>query len=126
MQPEKSQSAEPDGEFEARVERSLRRGNINFDFLNPVYLRENESAREADRRAQARSGKRGLFDRGRKPRVFSDWYTALWLFVVFSSTGGLIVVWNSAHFLALLAVPFLLSTALASLIMLGLFLARPR
>ncbi len=126
MQPEKREPVEPQGEFEARVERSLRRGNINFDFLNPVQLRDSETPIEADRRSLSRSGKRGLFNRGRKPRVFSDWYTGLWLAAVVCSIGGLTLVWNSAHFLALLAVPFLLSTALASLIMFGLFLARPR
>jgi hypothetical protein len=126
MQPEEKQPPDPQGEFEARVERSLRRGNINFDFLNPVQLRDEESAIEADRRSGARAGKRGIFNRGRKQRVFSDWLTALWLVAAIGSIAGLVIVWNSAHFLALLAVPFLLSSALASLVMLGLFLARPR
>lgn len=126
MQPEEKPAPDPQGEYEARVERSLRRGNINFDFLNPVQLREDAPAVEADRRSGARAGKRGLFNRGRKQRVFSDWYTVLWLVAATGSIAGFVVVWHSAHFLALLAVPFLLSSALASLIMLGLFLARPR
>jgi len=126
MQPDQQPPSETQGDYEARVERSLRRGNINFDFLNPVQLRDEKSSVEADRRSGARAGKRGLFNRGRKQRVFSDWFTALWLVAALGSIGGLVVVWNSAHFLALLAVPFLLSSALASLIMLGLFLARPR
>lgn len=126
MQPEKKSESGPQAEYEARVERSLRRGNINFDFLNPVQLRDDVPVVESDRRTGARAGKRGLFNRGRKQRVFSDWFTVLWLAAAIGSVVGFVIVWNSAHFLALLAVPFLLSSALASLIMLGLFLARPR
>jgi hypothetical protein len=126
MQPEKKPESGPQAEYEARVERSLRRGNINFDFLNPVQLRDDVPVVESDRRTGARAGKRGLFNRGRKQRVFSDWFTVLWLAAAIGSVVGFVIVWNSAHFLALLAVPFLLSSALASLIMLGLFLARPR
>ncbi len=126
MQPDSKPTPEAQGEYEARVERSLRRGNINFDFLNPVQLRDEAPAVEADRRSSARAGKRGLFNRGRKQRVLSDWFTVLWLAAAVASVVGFVIVWNSSHFLALLAVPFLLSSALASLIMLGLFLARPR
>ncbi len=126
MQPETKPTPESQVEYEARVERSLRRGNINFDFLNPVQLRDDAPAVEADRRSGARAGKRGLFNRGRKQRVLSDWFTVLWLAAAAASVVGFVIVWNSSHFLALLAVPFLLSSALASLIMLGLFLARPR
>ncbi|AFM12556.1 hypothetical protein [Turneriella parva] len=126
MQPEEKPKPESQVEYEARVERSLRRGNINFDFLNPVQLRDEVPAVETDRRTGARAGKRGLFNRGRKQRVLSDWFTVLWLAAAAGSVIGFVLVWKSSHFLALLAVPFLLSSALASLIMLGLFLARPR
>jgi len=109
-----------------RVERTLRRGNINFDFLNPVHLPDETTATGGDRRGDVRTGKRGLFNRGWKPKVMPGWYTWLWLVGALTSAGGLTVVWQSDNFVALLAVPFLLSAALASLIMLGLFLARPR
>ena len=115
-----------DKEFSERVERQLRRGNINFDFLNPVHLPDEQSVRAEDRRGDARTGKRGLFNRGWKPKVMPGWYTWLWLVGAAASVTGLTFVWQSDNFVALLAVPFLLSSALASLIMLGLFLARPR
>lgn len=108
------------------VERTLRRGNINFDFLNPVQLPPEAQPTADNRREAERAGKRGLFNRGFKPRVMPGWYTWLWLLGAMTSAAGLILVWKSDHFIALLAVPFLLSAALASLIMLGLFLARPR
>lgn len=120
--------AEPvnDSEYHARVERSLRRGNINFDFLNPVQPHDEPVTRQEDRRGETRTGKRGLFNRGMKVHLMPRWYTGLWFLLAILSTGGLIAVWRSDHFMALLAVPFLLSATLASLIMLGLFLARPR
>lgn len=122
----KMQETNNDSEFQAKVERSLRRGNINFDFLNPVQLPDEEQQRAEDRRGGARTGKRGLFSRGWKTKVMPGWYTWLWLAAAAASAVGLIFVWRSDNFIALLAVPFLLSAALASLIMLGLFLARPR
>lgn len=119
--------AEPsDQEISDRVERTLRRGNINFDFLNPVHLPSEAESPAGDRRGNERTGKRGLFNRGLKPRVMPGWYTWLWLLGAGLSVAGLTLVWSSDHFIAILAVPFLLSAALASLIMLGLFLARPR
>lgn len=120
------QDPNSESDYTAKVERSLRRGNINFDFLNPVYLPDDEDLRTEDRRGGSRTGKRGLFSRGWKVRVMPGWYTWVWLFMVVASIVGLIFVWRSDFFIALLAVPFLLSAALASLIMLGLFLARPR
>lgn len=113
--------------FSEKVERSLRRGNINFDFLNPVHLPdETDEAPGDDRRHGDRSGKRGIFNRGMKPRVMSASYTWFALAALVASTMGLVLVWQADNFLALLAIPFLLSAALASLIMLGLFWARPR
>lgn len=126
---EKGKSAEADdrqGLVPREVERTLRRGNINFDFLNPVYLPTESETPAGDRRGNERSGKRGLFNRGFKPKVMPGWYTWLWLLGAGISALGLALVWRSDHFIAILAVPFLLSAALASLIMLGLFLARPR
>jgi len=113
--------------YHEKVERSLRRGNINFDFLNPTQLPDGERTSETnDRRTNDRTGKRGLFYRGMKPRVMSGSYTGLAMALATTSVVGLISVWNSNNFIALLAIPFLMSAALASLIMLGLFLARPR
>ncbi len=120
------QETNNDSEYQAKVERSLRRGNINFDFLNPVHLPDEKSESKSDRRGGARTGKRGLFSRGWKPSVMPGWYTWWWLAAAAASAVGLIFVWRAENFIALLAVPFLLSAALASLIMLGLFLARPR
>lgn len=115
-----------DNEITERVGRTLRRGNINFDFLNPVQPADEVQPTADNRRGAERTGKRGLFNRGFKPQVMPGWYTWLWLAGAAVSLVGLTLVWNSDHFIAILAVPFLLSAALASLIMLGLFLARPR
>lgn len=115
-----------DREVAERVGRSLRRGNINFDFLNPVQPGTESIPIPNDRRGSERAGKRGLFNRGRKPKVMRGWHTWLSFSGTAVSLAGLVLVWNSQHFLAMLAVPFLLSSALVSLIMLGLFLARPR
>lgn len=120
------QETNNESDYEQKVERSLRRGNINFDFLNPVHLPDEKSESKTDRRGGTRTGKRGLFSRGWKTSVMPGWYTWLWLASAAASAVGLIFVWGSDNFIALLAVPFLLSAALASLIMLGLFLARPR
>lgn len=110
-----------------KVERSFRRGNVNFDFLSPVQpKRKDESDTAFERRTAQRIGKRGLFNRGRKVRAAPGWYTWLWLALTALSMAGLFAVWTSDFFLTLLAVPFLLSTTLVSLIMFGLFLARPR
>jgi hypothetical protein len=114
-----------EADYPKLVERTLRRGNINFDFLSPVQLPDSSSLSN-DRRAEKRQGKRGLFNRGRKVKPLPRYHVLLWLLAVFASLSGLLLVWRAEHFLALLAVPLLLSLALASLIMLGLFLARPR
>ncbi|MCX7632046.1 MAG: hypothetical protein N2Z22_01795 [Turneriella sp.] len=117
--PESEKSLQP-------IERQLRRGNINFDFLNPVELPRTEAYTGRERRAQPRTGKRGLFNRGRKVRVLSGWYALPALVVFALCVYGLIFVWESRHYLVLFAIPILLSTALAALILFGLLLARPR
>jgi hypothetical protein len=115
-----------DNEYSQKVERGLRRGNINFDFLNPARLPDVDNGDQDDRRLGRRMGKRGLFNRGRVQMPMAAWHSWLWLLAALICSGGLTIVWNTDNLLALLAVPFLLSGALASLIMLGLFLARPR
>lgn len=115
-----------EGNLTQRVERQFRRGNINFDFLNPVQPHEQPKPFTNDRRREARTGKRGIFNRGRPPKVISAWYS---IFAFVALTGSIIalrLVWLSDHYIALFAIPFLLSMALASLIVFGLFLARPR
>lgn len=126
VQPQREQKAHAESSLAQRVERQFRRGNINFDFLNPVQPQETSQPWQNDRRKEVRTGKRGIFNRGRAPKVISAWYSVFAFAALAASVVALRLVWLSDHYMALFAIPFLLSVALAALIVFGLFLARPR
>jgi len=114
--------------IEASVERAFRRGNINFDFLQPG-IRENEEvdSKRSERRGGARHGKRGLFNRGRPSAPVSKAQMYLWVLLCAGSAaslGFLFVAGKSV--ILLLALPVLIGSFLWSVVMLTLFLARPR
>lgn len=114
---------------EEAVRRDFRKGNINFDFLQPEGgpIERREEHRGPDRRSGQREGKRGLFDRGRPPRPVGWLHVAAWailLLAALSATLWIVVLGDSVLWLLLL--PFALSTGLWSVIMLVLFKGRPR
>ncbi|MCE9596525.1 MAG: hypothetical protein K8S54_01025 [Spirochaetia bacterium] len=114
-------------QIEASVERAFRRGNINFDFLQPGAGEQQEEQTAQERRGTSRSGKRGLFNRGRPSRPVGKIQIYLWGLVCLSSALGLGSVFIVGKSLALLlALPLLFGGFLWSIIMLTLFLARPR
>jgi len=111
------------------VERSFRKGNINFDFLQPEGPEADPLAAvpQEDRRRSQRDGKRGLFRRGRKPVTIGPLYLAGWSILFLGSCVLIIAIPLVVQsWLFLLFMPILLATFLWSLIMLTLFLARPR
>ena len=105
----------------------FRRGNINFDFLQPEVRRRTEAENRArDRRGGRREGKRGLFKRGRPPSPVGPLQTVAWALVFFVSIVAMVWVFMSSSIVWLLLVPLLVATTLWSLLMLALFKARPR
>lgn len=115
-------------QMEASVQKAFRRGNINFDFLNPASLSgEEEDTPRIERRNNSRQGKRGLFNRGRPSRPVSRKQVYAWIGLgAVSLTGLLATFFAGKSVLLLLALPLLLSSFLWSVIMITLFLARPR
>ena len=115
---------------EANVRRTLRRGNINFEFLNPreaAEARAREEAEARERRQDERADKRGLFNRGRSPRPITRLSMAFWGLLCIASLGGLASIFVYAESIIwLLGLPVLVATFFWSLIMLVLFSARPR
>ena len=121
---------------EGRMRRDFRRGNINFDFLQP----DDEDGAAAlvyegdDRRTGRREGKRGLFNRGRPSQPIGAWQLWAWLglFLLSGAGAGFLiyqVFWGLAgggSVLLLLLLPFLLASLFWSLLMLVLLKARPR
>ncbi|MBI3394997.1 MAG: hypothetical protein HY042_04105 [Spirochaetia bacterium] len=117
--------------IESSVARAFRKGNINFDFLQPddggVTAPEDTEAESAERRGEMRHGKRGLFNRGRPASPVKKGHVYLWISLTGASAfllGTLFAIGKSV--ILLLAVPVLVSTLLWSLVMITLFLARPR
>lgn len=114
-------------QIEASVERAFRRGNINFDFLQPGAAEQLEAQTAQERRGGSRQGKRGLFNRGRPARPVGKIQVYAWALVCALSAVGLGSVFIVGKSLALLlALPLLFGGFLWSIIMLTLFLARPR
>jgi len=106
----------------------FKKGNINFDFLQP----EGESRTEetlpfqSERRAGTREGKRGLFNRGRKVRPMGPLSLLGWGALVVLCVGGIVAsFWIVAPLLKLLLLPVLFLGALGGLVMLALIQARP-
>ena len=101
--------------------RSLQKGNVNFDFLQP------EERRSEGDGPEAAGDKRGIFFRGRRHRPLNGARLAGWiaLFAVSSLTLLWIAIYGSS-FAWLLLFPVLMLTMLWSVTMLALLYARPR
>lgn len=109
------------------MQKSFRKGNINFDFLQPIDKSIQEIALGQERRSTRREGKRGLFNRGRMIRPVGRPLKLLWLAILLGSGFGLgSIFFLGKTILLLLLFPFLVSVFLWSLIMILLFQARPR
>lgn len=114
---------------EANVRRTLRRGNINFEFLNPREAAEARAREEkaVERRQDERKDKRGLFNRGRPPRPITRFSMAFWGALSVASVCGLAGIFVYAESVIwLLGLPLFVATFFWSLVMLALFAARPR
>ena len=76
---------------EADLRRSLRRGNINFEFLDHREADDElQRARRQERRRIERKDKRGLFNRGRRPRPVTRLSVALWSLLCLGAGAGLV------------------------------------
>lgn len=114
--------------------KAFRKGNINFEFLQPEGFQEPDledrapNVGAAERRTGGRrDGKRGMFNRGRKIVAITRAQMLSWFFVMTGSVG--VIVWIFARaesVIWLLGMPFLFLAFLWSTIMLALFRARPR
>lgn len=114
---------------QSAVRRDFRKGNINFDFLQPEGApgERRSTHRGPDRRSGVREGKRGLFNRGRTPRPVGWGLISAWAALLFgccAATAWIVAFADSV--LWLLFLPFALSIGLWSVIMLVLFHNRPR
>ncbi|MDZ4724676.1 MAG: hypothetical protein SH817_00860 [Leptospira sp.] len=110
----------------AGIERSLRKGNINFDFLQPEDVPSDTIESEvSNRRSNSRQGKRGLFNRGRPPRPFKKYHLYLAILFCLGQLGAIIGISLSQQYLWLLLIPILLTLFLGSLIMVTILLVRP-
>ncbi len=108
------------------IEKSLRKGNINFDFLQPEDIqREVKEDEVSNRRSNSRQGKRGLFNRGRPPRPFKKIHLYLAILSCLVQVGAITAISMSDQYLWLLLIPILLTLFLGSLIMVTLLLVRP-
>jgi len=109
---------------------SFRRGNINFDMFKPEGVVHVEKKMPASEEADARYvkiSKRGQFDQGRKVNPVSLQYVFLWAGIfVFSFSAFAYIIMSGRSLLWMIALPFLLTSLLWSLIMLALIKARPR
>lgn len=113
---------------EENVRRSLRRGNINFEFLNPREAAAASPAPETvERRRSERKDKRGLFNRGRPPRPVTHLSMLVWGLLLLVSAAGLVWVFAYGESVFwLLGLPLLVASGCWSLFMLALFAGRPR
>ncbi|GBF51706.1 hypothetical protein LPTSP4_32440 [Leptospira ryugenii] len=110
----------------ASIERSLRKGNINFDFLQPEEIQKEQlETSDLNRRTSQRQGKRGLFNRGRPPRPFKKIHLLLWVLLLMGLAAAIGGIAISKHFLFLLLLPIVLTLFLGTLIMVTLLLVKP-
>ena len=129
MSEEETRPGHENAQMEASVQKAFRRGNINFDFLNPASIagEEDEGIPQTERRTNSRQGKRGLFNRGRPSKPVSRAQVYAWAALCLGSLGGILgLFFTGKSVLLLLGLPLLFSTFLWSVIMITLFLARPR
>jgi len=108
------------------IERTLRKGNINFDFLQPEDSKHAKSESSvSNRRAESRQGKRGLFNRGRPARPFKrSQLIGTILFCIFQVV-AFVAICLSSNYLWLLFIPIVLTLFLGSLIMVTILLVQP-
>ncbi|MCG9876046.1 MAG: hypothetical protein MH321_14815 [Leptospiraceae bacterium] len=108
------------------IERTLRKGNINFDFLQPEDSKHAKSESTAsNRRAGSRQGKRGLFNRGRPARPFKKSHLIATILFCITQIIAFISICLSSNFIWLLFIPIVLTLFLGSLIMVTILLVRP-
>jgi hypothetical protein len=108
------------------IEKSLRKGNINFDFLQPDESpKDSSEAGLSNRRTNSRQGKRGLFNRGRPPRPFKKIHLYFAILFCLSQVGAITAIAFSEQYVWLLLIPILLTLFLGSLIMVTILLVRP-
>lgn len=122
-----------DAQREQEELNAFRKGNINFEFLQPEGFQEPDlvdrapNVGAAERRRGRRDGKRGLFNRGRKIVAITRVQVLSWLFVMTGSVALILWIFVQAESVIwLLGIPFLFLAFLWSTIMLALFRARPR
>ena len=115
---------------EANVRRALRRGNINFEFLDPRAAgeaTEGEAVPRTERRSGERKDKRGLFNRGRPARPVTRTSQFFWAVLGALSVAGMTTTFLYADsVIYLLGLPVFVASFFWSLMMLALFAARPR
>lgn len=116
------------GEAASEGETSLRRGNINFDVLEPETPTEERPApQERAATPEELPSKRGIFDAGRKPDAVRPHHVALWLTIFVGSLLSLAaILLRASSVIWMLALPVVLMSLVWSAIMLGLYKARPR
>ncbi|MCB1172193.1 MAG: hypothetical protein KDK39_01450 [Leptospiraceae bacterium] len=108
--------------------REFRRGNINFDFLQPdgASLEYEQTEPALDRRTRQREGKRGLFNRGRRLHRIGPLVKYFWLLGCLLCLGGIIVsLVLHLSLWPLVTIPVFGLGALFSLMMFVLIQARP-
>ena len=108
---------------------SFRRGNINFDILKPegvVHVEKLQSKKEK-KIVYVKKSKRGQFDLNRKLNPVSARYIFLWAVLFLISLASFIfILADGRSLLWMIALPFILSALLWSVIMMALIKARPR
>lgn len=115
-----------DDKIPSSIEKSLRKGNINFDFLQPEELpKESAETGLSNRRTNSRQGKRGLFNRGRPSRPFKKIHLYFAILFCLAQVAGITAIALSQQYLWLLLIPILLTLFLGSLIMVTILLVRP-
>lgn len=116
------------GEAATEGESSLRRGNINFDVLEPeTPADERPARRERAGTIDELPSKRGIFDVGRKGEAVRPHHVALWLAIFGGSLISLAaMILKASSVIWMLALPVVLMALVWSAIMLGLYKARPR
>ncbi|MCZ8342383.1 MAG: hypothetical protein O9301_05065 [Leptospira sp.] len=128
MEPKENLEIKPNEELliPAPIERSLRKGNINFDFLQPESGTKDESSPTSqDRRMSSRQGKRGMFNRGRTPRPFQKKHLYFAIGFAFLQVLLILMIALGKQYFWLLILPVLLTLLLGTFILVTLLLVRP-
>lgn len=109
------------------LKQTFKRGNINFDFLQPEIIPEADDEKHIpEKRTRMRQGKRGIFNRGRPVQRIRTVDIVIWIVVNLLSVSGIISLFFVQSFFWIIVLPLLFSGFLWSSIMLSLFFARPR